>query len=62
MEDGDQILPFMRMFHGSPSTYLWEDELGNSQSHKGSEGSKATPSCHSAGEIGAEREGFCIPW
>ena len=28
MEDGDQILPFVRMFHGSPSTYLWEDEMG----------------------------------
>ena len=31
MEDGDQILPFARCFYGSPSTYLWEDELGNTQ-------------------------------
>ena len=29
MEDGDQIVPFGRCFYGSPSTYLWEDELGN---------------------------------
>ena len=31
MEDGDQVLPFARCFHGSPSTNLWEDELGNTQ-------------------------------
>ena len=31
MESGDQILTFVKMFYGSPSTYLWEDELGNSQ-------------------------------
>ena len=31
MEDRDQILPFARCFYGSPSTYLWEDELGNTQ-------------------------------
>ena len=27
MEDGDQILPFVRCFYGSPSTHLWEDEM-----------------------------------
>ena len=31
MEQGDQILPFVRCFYGSPSTYLWEDESGNVQ-------------------------------
>ena len=31
MEGGDQILPFVRMFYGTPSTYLWEDELGVTQ-------------------------------
>ena len=31
MEDGDQILPFVRCFYGSPSTYLWEDEMGVTQ-------------------------------
>ena len=31
MEDGDQILPFVRCFYGSPSTYLWEDEMGVAQ-------------------------------
>ena len=32
MEDGDQILPFVRMFYGSPSTFLSEDEIGITQS------------------------------
>ena len=41
MEDGNQILPFVRMFYGTTSTYLWEDEMG----HREREGSKATPSC-----------------
>ena len=25
MESGSQVLPFVRMFHGSHSTYLWEE-------------------------------------
>ena len=72
LDSGDQILPFVRMFYGSPSTYIWEDEMGKT-SHKGREGSKATPSCHSClhglhraltavqQEIGAKREGFRVP-
>ena len=28
---GDHILPFVRCFYGSPSTYLWEDEMGVTQ-------------------------------
>ena len=31
MADGDQILPFVRCFYGTPSTYLWEDEMGVTQ-------------------------------
>ena len=31
MEDGDRVLPFVRCFYGSPSTYMWEDEMGVSQ-------------------------------
>ena len=38
MEDGDQILPFVRMFYSTPSTYLWEDELGVTQSIPQGEG------------------------
>ena len=31
IEDGDRVLPFVRCFNGSPSTYMWEDEMGVSQ-------------------------------
>ena len=46
MEDGDQILPFVRMFYGNPSTHWWEDEMGVTQNiPQGEGGSKAIPSC-----------------
>ena len=28
MENGDRMWPFIREFHGRPSSYLWEDERG----------------------------------
>ena len=28
MDGGDRILPFVRMFYGGASTFLWEDDLG----------------------------------
>ena len=31
MENRDQVFPFARCFHGSPSTCLWEDEMENTQ-------------------------------
>ena len=31
MDGGDQIIPFVRMFYGGPSTYIWEDEMGTTQ-------------------------------
>ena len=31
MENGDRVLSFVRCFYGSPSTYMWEDEMGVSQ-------------------------------
>ena len=31
MENGDQILPFVRCFYGRTSTHLWEDEVGDTQ-------------------------------
>ena len=27
MENGDKLLPFVRSFHGAPSTYSWEGEM-----------------------------------
>ena len=42
MEQGDQILPFVWCFYGSPSC-LWEDETGNVQDiPQGEGGSKVT--------------------
>ena len=31
MNDGDQIIPFVRMFYSGPSKNLWEDEMGTTQ-------------------------------
>ena len=28
MESGSQVFPFVRMFYGNHSPYLWEDEAG----------------------------------
>ena len=28
MVDGEKLLPFLRLFDGSPSTFLWEDDTG----------------------------------
>ena len=33
MDGGNLIIPFVRMFYGSPSTYLWEDEDGHHTVH-----------------------------
>ena len=46
MEDGDQILPFVRMFYGTPSTYLWEDEMGVTQSIPQGEGGEQGDPLH----------------
>ena len=42
MVDGDKLVPFMRMFCGSPSTFLWEDDEGTVHHvRQGEGGSKA---------------------
>ena len=28
VEGGQEALPFVRQFHGAPSTYLWQDDMG----------------------------------
>ena len=44
MEDGDQLVPFVRCFYGSPSTYLWEDEMGvTHEIHQGEGGEQGDP-------------------
>ena len=29
MESGDQVLFFVRLFHGTPSTFFWENTMGD---------------------------------
>ena len=44
---GREVLPFVLMFYGSPTSYLWEDDNRVTQSSAQGEGvSKATPLCH----------------
>ena len=54
MEGGDQILPFARLFYGTPSAYLWEDEMGNTheipQGEEGEQGDPLMPILFSLGE------------
>ena len=46
MEGLLRMEPSVRMFYGTPSTYLWEDEMIVTRAfHREREGSKATPSC-----------------
>ena len=57
MEDGDQILPFVRCFSGSPSTYLWEDEMGVTQhipkEEGGEQGNPLMPMLFALGQHGS---------
>ena len=53
MENGDQVLPFVRNFHGRPST-LWEDEMGTvheiTQGEGGEQGDALMPMLFSLGQ------------
>ena len=33
MVDGEKILPFVRVFHGKPSSHWWEDDVGDVHAH-----------------------------
>ena len=47
MEGGDNLLPLARQFYGSPSTFLWKDEMGtvNHVKSRAKVVSRATHSC-----------------
>ena len=51
------MLPFVRLFHGGQSTYLWEDDLGVvhhiEQSQRGEQGDPLMPLFLALGEHGA---------
>ena len=48
------MLPFVKLFHGAPSQYWWEDELGNvhevDQGEGGEEGDAMMPLLFSVGQ------------
>ena len=57
MCDGDKLIPFVRLFYGSPSTYLWEDDSGKvhhvQQGEGGEQGDPFMPLLFSLGMHGA---------
>ena len=54
MEYGEELMPFVSAFNGSPSTYLWEDELGAvheiQQGEGGEQGDALMPMLFSLGQ------------
>ena len=57
MVDGDQMIPFVRLFYGSPSVYLWEDDMGDTheiiQGEGGEQGDPLMPLLFSLGQHSA---------
>ena len=57
MVDGDQMIPFVRLFCGSPSVFLWEDDVGDSheivQGEGGEQGDPLMPLLFSLGQHSA---------
>ena len=57
MEGGDRVLPFVRLFYGDPSTFLWEDDLGGVhsvlQGEGGEQGDPLMPMLFSLGQHAA---------
>ena len=50
MPDGVKVLPFVRMFYGTPSQFLWEDELGTVNHIPQGEGDPLMPLLFSLGQ------------
>ena len=40
LEEGDKLLPFVRIFYSIPSTFLWEDDVGTTHHIRQGEGSE----------------------
>ena len=57
VEGGDRVLPFVRLFYGDPSTFLWEDDLGGVhsvlQGEGGEQGDPLMPMLFSLGQHAA---------
>ena len=54
VDGGNSSLPFVRMFYGSPSQYLWEDDIGETQltpqGEGGEHGDAMMPLLYSVGQ------------
>ena len=59
MREGEQLLPFAKLFCGDPSAYLWEDEVGDvhhiHQGEGGEQGDALMPMFFCLGQHGALR-------
>ena len=57
MEEGDKLLPCVRLFFSDPSTFLWDDEAGDTheirQGEGGEQGDALMPLLFSLGQHGA---------
>ena len=57
MADGEKIIPFLRQFYDSPSTFLWEDDTGDvrrvRQGEGGEQGDPLMPLLFSVGQYRA---------
>ena len=76
MIGGAQVLPFVRLFYSDPSTYVWEDEVGEPQmilqGEGGEQGDPLMPLLFSLGQhaaiecggfpLGRGRAPLRIPW
>ena len=49
MEEGDRLLPFVRLFYSDPSTFLWDDEVGDT--HEIRQGGRRTRRCVDASPL-----------
>ena len=54
MVDGEKLVPFVRLFYNSPSTYIWEDDVGEvrhvCQGEGGEQGDPLMPLLFSVGQ------------
>ena len=72
MEGGDQVLPFVWLFYGDPSTFLWDNDLGRVhsvlQGEGGEQGDPLMPMLFSLGQhaalmaVAAARGGTARSW
>ena len=65
MEEGDRLLSFVRLFFSNPSTFLWDDEVGDTheirQGEGGEQGDALKPFLFSLGQFLDDLYVICRP-